>query len=156
MIRTPEMILEFYYSSPGTGTRVAKLNLMPFARVRAFSLSYAWSPERITVGLRSLENAMQRPAFAYGTKSEVVIRVGRNKEMNFFGPTPRMIIKKVQVWLEEELMFDYSAIEGWEETLYALKVLNAGIPPASDDECSILDYTVVTCNLSISTLVTGL
>jgi hypothetical protein len=73
--RDSKLGLNFYHSSPGTGTRAARINLEPLVSSRALNVMLMWSPEEIGLQVADADNA-SKLARATGTDSDRQFRVG--------------------------------------------------------------------------------
>lgn len=73
--RTDELFLEFYHSSPGTGTRVARIDLSDIVLSDDVFMAFSWSPREINLHLRSQAEGEQLHS-AKGSPSDKQFIVG--------------------------------------------------------------------------------
>jgi hypothetical protein len=140
--------IRFFHSSPGSGTRVATLDLAPYPEFDTADIFMMWSPTETKLVCGSRSGGCELLT-AVGEPSPVSIRVGANGQVFAFGgfgspvAGARVRIQGVQV-------LKPTAIEHWKETLHAVEVLWAGKPTGGDM------HEILLANLTISMLVTGL
>lgn len=145
--RQSELLLHFYHSSPGTGTRVATIDLSQVDVADAIRVVLTWSPSGIGLSIcPCLENA--KPLFATGNQSDQQIRVGADGQVFHIGGTG-VLVDGVRFTQAGKNILEPTAIEAWRETIKAIEILSTG----TSQEGFI--YEVVQTNLTISMLVTG-
>jgi hypothetical protein len=145
--RTDDLLLEFYYASPGTGTRVATLDLKkssPFSKSRMFM---SWSPQDISFALEP-DIPGADPLTAKGVPSAKNLRVGKNGAVYEIGDKG-VQVTELRLTLDGKPILRPSAIDAWNATIQAVTILDSG----TSSEGYI--FEVVVSNLTLSVLVTG-
>lgn len=139
--------LSFYHSSPGTGTRVATIDLkevMPSSKV---FLAFSWKPEEIQLQIVP-KIAGGQLVSAKGSSSPIQFRVGADGSIFQIGDLG-INVMGFSMYQNSELVLSPTALEAWRHTVEAVKILSSG----SSEKGYI--FEVVTANLSLSILVTG-
>lgn len=147
LLRNERLELLFYHSSPGTGTRVATLNLTSITPCSRVYIALVWSPSeiRLYVGPRIAGGKLVR---AKGMPSPVRFRVGRDGHIYKIGDTG-VEVGHYSMRLGGRLVLQPTAIEAWRNTVQALEVLkNAKLEDG-------YAFEVVLSNFIIVALVTG-
>lgn len=145
--RDPDLHLHFIHSSPGTGTRVASADLGPLKGSRAVKIVLVWSPQETRLHVADAGNP-ERSVVGEGSPSQRQFRIGADgavyqvgdEGVNFMG---------VSVFMRGQPVLQSTALEAWNSTVEAVKVLLTGSSPDG-----YLFETVCT-NLTIAMLVTG-
>lgn len=145
--RTDDLLLEFYYASPGAGTRVATLDLKkspPFSKSRIFM---SWSPQDISFALEP-DNPGADPLTANGVPSAKNLRVGKDGVVYEIGDQGVQVME-LRLTHDGKPILRPSAIDAWNATIQAVTILDSG----ASSEGYI--FEVVVSNLTLSVLVTG-
>lgn len=146
--RTAERALRFYHSSPGTGTRVATIDLAGLPSFEKAFLAFVWSPDEIRFhcGPRSIEVQLLQ---AVGVPSPVSFRLGKDGTVFQIGGEG-LQVSGVRVRREGALVLSPTAIEVWRSTVQAVELLWTG----KSDKGFMFEVLQATSSLSM--LVTGL
>lgn len=146
--RTADRMLRFYHSSPGTGTRVATIDLSSMPAFERAFLAFVWSPEetRFHCGPRGIDTQLLQ---AIGTASPVSFRIGRDGSIFQFGDVG-VQVSGVRVRRGGALVLSPTAIEVWQNTVQAVELLWTG----QSDKGFMFEVLQATSSLSM--LVTGL
>jgi hypothetical protein len=146
--RTPNGLLSFIHSSPGTGTRVASIDLNQLPEFEQAFLAFTWSPQEthFYCGPRVPDADL---ASAQGTVSSHQFRIGEDGSVFQIGDGSVEVIG-ISVYEAGRPILFPTAMEAWHNTAKGVEVLWTG---ESDQG---LIYETVTANLTLSILVTGL
>jgi len=147
VVRDDELQLLFYHSSPGTGTRVATVDLNNVVPSPKVSLSFTWTPTEINFYVGSLV-ANGQFVSAKGVPSSKQFRVGRDGSVFQVGDAG-VNVMGVSVYQNGKPILQPTALDAWESTVKSIEVLLG----SSSDEGYLFD--VVVTNLTLSILVTG-
>lgn len=144
--RTKDLNINFYYSSPGTGTSVATIDLKPLPIFTKAFFCLTWSPDKITLsmGPRGIPNA--HLISAEGTDSEKKIWVGNDGSIFI---TENDNIRDVSIYQDGKEILSSTALEAWKNIKLAVEIIGTG-----KSEEGYIHECVVT-NLSLSIMVTG-
>ncbi|MFI5450152.1 MAG: hypothetical protein ACHQ03_10380 [Candidatus Bathyarchaeia archaeon] len=138
--------LHFFHSSPGTGTRVASVDMSPLKGASSILVRMRWSP--IEIRLEVLDaNTSSDPISAAGTESGRQYVVGKDGTISQIGDQG---VKTMQVRVSEDgqTELEPSAIENFRDAVEAVKVLMIGT--SSDNR-----YSIVSSNMAVVMLTTG-
>ena len=146
--RTEERVLRFYHSSPGTGTRVATIDLAGLPAFEKAFLAFVWSPDEIRFhcGPRGIEVPLLE---ALGVPSPVSFRLGQDGSVFQIGGEG-IQVSGVRVRHEGALVLSPTAIEVWRSTVEAVELLWTG----KSDKGFMFEVLQATSSLAM--LVTGL
>lgn len=146
--RTTEGLLNFYHSSPATGTRLASIDLRGVPTFERAFLAFVWSPDetRFHCGPRDLNIGMLQ---ATGAPSPVSFRVASDGSVVQLGGEGLQVMG-VRVQQGRNVVLAPTAIEVWQSTLQAVELLWTG----KSDKGFIFEVLQTTSSLSM--LVTGL
>jgi len=145
--RTDELLLRYYYSSPGTGTRLATIDLKESLQCSKASIGFTWSPTEIRLHFSPLPYNTQFLS-AIGLPSDKQFRVGKDGSIHQLGDAG-VEVMGVSVYQDGKSVLSPTAIEAWRETKKAVEVLFSGTSSHG------FIYEVVITNMSLSLLVTG-
>ena len=145
--RTNDLEMKYYHSSPGTGTRVATVDLKSVKPSNSLFLCFTWATNDIKLYVASRVEGAEL-IVGEGKKSKKQLRVGRDGSIIQVGDEGVDVIE-VRMTMGGQQILEPTAIEAWNATIEAVSILQDG----KSDKGYI--YEVVTCNLGISTLVTG-
>lgn len=147
VVRDHKMRMVYYYSSPGTGTWVATLELEKLIQAPSYYWGITWSPTGTSLFIGpQVEGA--EVLFANGVKSSMQLRIGRDGSIFQVGDEG-VEVMNVRVQSSGQDILLPTAIEAWRGIITGTNILNTG----TSEEGYIFD--VVISNLIISTLVTG-
>ncbi|MAO10951.1 MAG: hypothetical protein CMC07_08740 [Flavobacteriaceae bacterium] len=146
--RTDDLSVNYYYSSPGSGTSVAKIDLKPLTKFTKAFFCFTWSPDKITLSIvpRGIDDA--KLITAEGSESKKQIRVGNDGSIYFIGDE-NVSVMNVSIYQRGKEVLSSTALEAWMNTKSAIEILGAG-----KSENEYIHECVVT-NLSLSIMVTG-
>ncbi len=145
--RDNDLFIHFYHSSPGTGTRVATIdlnNLMPAPNV---FMAFSWTPEEIKLHIGPRESGANLST-ATGVASQKQFRVGRDGHVYQVGDQG-VEVMGVSIYQAGQPVVLPTALEAWTETVKAIEIL------ASGESTEGYIFEVVVTNLTLAILVTG-
>lgn len=140
--------ISFYHSSPGTGTRVATIDLKNVTPSSTVFFAFSWTPKEIRFYIGPKIDGEQLVS-ATGVPSPRQFKVAADGSIFQIGDLG-MAVMDVRVYQDRKQILQPPAIEAWKSTLKAVKILSS----SSSDEGYIFEVAVT--NLSLSILVTGL
>lgn len=145
--RDGELRLSFYHSSPGTGTRVATIDLKNVVPSSKVFLIFSWTPAEINfyVGPRIAGGQL---VSAKGIPSPRQFRVGKDGSIFQVGGVG-VEVMEVSVYQNGKPVLQPTALDAWKSTVESVSILFGG----SSEKGHIFD--VVVSNLTLSILVTG-
>lgn len=136
------MSLKFYHSAPGTGTRVATIDLRSVEPDERIFLLFTWAPSEICL--------------CFGTKAGLITSKGTSSERQFRIGTDGSVFELQgvgdlgpKVYQGGTAILRPTALNAWTETLVAIRLLETG---KSDQGFA---YDAVVSNVAIVFLVTG-
>ncbi|MDP3991785.1 MAG: hypothetical protein Q8P66_02745 [Candidatus Colwellbacteria bacterium] len=145
--RTNNAEVQFYHFSPGTGTRVASIDLKHLTPSEKVFIVFSWSPKEIQLHIRPRVEGGELVS-AIGVQSKVGFRVGKDGSIvQVGGPGVEVIGTRVNVGGKQ--IIKPTAIDAWNETKKAIEILLTG----ESKEGFI--FETVRANLSIVMMVTG-
>ncbi|KAF0107657.1 MAG: hypothetical protein FD146_1691 [Anaerolineaceae bacterium] len=139
--------LNFYHSSPGTGTRVASIDLAQVHPAEHVQIFLTWGPNEINLYLGPMVEGGQLVA-ATGSPASFQLRVGRDGNIYQVGDDGVQVMG-ISIFQGNQPVLQPTAVDVWKSTLQAIDILGTG----ESKEGFI--YEVVVTNLSIVILVTG-
>ena len=145
--RDQEFKLNFYHSSPGTGTRVASIDFHQIRPEEKTRIIFAWCPSEIQLVVAPTVHA-KGPEIAKGVQSQVDFRVGEDGGVHVVGSAGGEV-SGLYFFHGDQAVLQPTALQVWQETLTSLEILSSG---KSD-----VGYThdLVLCNVTLSLLATG-
>lgn len=146
--RDDKMTLSFYHSSPGTGTRVASIDLNEVKPAKTLFMAFTWGPSGITlnIGPRIEGGELHR---VEGEPSEKQYRVGLDGSVYELG-NKGVHVMGARIYRGGKAVITPTALEAWKEVLHGVEVLNE----IDTDENYLRE--VVISNSILMMLVTGL
>lgn len=145
--RNDELALSFFHSSPGTGTRVATIDLNSVPRADQIFLAFSWTPAEIRLHLAPRTEAGELVT-AIGLPSQRKFRIGTNGIVFQLGDLG-VEMMGVSFYQGGNAILRPTALEAWRETLQAIDLLGTGRSEAG------YIYEAVMSNITIALLVTG-
>ncbi|MCB0018798.1 MAG: hypothetical protein KDE09_13490 [Anaerolineales bacterium] len=145
--RDDSLLLHFYHSSPGTGTRVATINLNEVPSSDRVFMCFSWTPAEIKLYLGSRVSDGKLFS-ASGFTSQKQLRVGRDGSVYQVGDRG-IEVMGVSVYKAGKPILQSTALEAWKETIKATEILATG----QSDQGYIFETAVT--NLTLAVLVTG-
>ncbi|MBE0548327.1 MAG: hypothetical protein IH627_11910 [Rubrivivax sp.] len=146
--RTQGRRLNFYHSSPGTGTRLASIDLAGVPSFERALLAFVWSPEEVRLHCAPKDIAVGMLK-AVGTASPMSIRVGTDGSVFQLGDAGVQVLG-VRIQRGRDVLLASTAREAWDSTLQAVTMLWTG----TSDQGFMFEVLQATTTLSM--LVTGL
>ncbi len=146
--RTDDLILNYFYSSPGAGTSVASVDLNLLPKFTEVFICFTWSPQEITLSLSSKEISNSQLVHAVGKESNRQIRVG-DDGLIYVINNENCEVKELTIFNNDCAVLTSTALEAWNNIKEAIKILGT-----SKSEMGYIHECVVS-NLSLSILVTG-
>lgn len=145
--RDKGLCIHFYHSSPGTGTRVATVDIKNVPSVPAVSFMLSWAPNEIVLRVGLLTPGAELLS-ATGIPSQIQFCVGENGKVFQVGSSS-IKVTNTYIYEDGQPAISPTAKDAWEETVKAIKVLSTG------ESKEGYSYEMVVANLSIAILVTG-
>lgn len=145
--RDNDLFIHFYHSSPGTGTRVATIDLNSLLPAPSVFMAFSWTPEEIKLHIGPKAPGVNLST-ATGIASQKQFRVGRNGYVYQIGDQGVQVMG-VSFYQAGQPVVLPTALEAWTETVKAIEVLATG----KSTEGYI--FEVVVTNLTLAILVTG-
>ena len=139
--------LHFYHSSPGSGTRVATIDLNKIVPAENVFMAFSWTPVQIMfhAGSRAEGAAL---ASATCVESPRKFRIGKDGNVYRIGD-PGVEVMGLSLYQGGQPVIQPTALDAWEETLNAIDILATG------QSSKGYIYEVVVTNLTLVVLVTG-
>lgn len=145
--RNDNVEILYYYSSPGTGTRVAAIDLKKMKSSNKVFFAFTWSPEEINLHVGPKIEGGELLS-AKGTISEKRFQIGEDEQVVQIGDRG-VEIMGIRVNVGGKQIIKPIAISAWTETKKAIEILSKG----ESKEGYI--FETVKVNLSIVMMVTG-
>jgi hypothetical protein len=145
--RTDDLILRFYHSCPGTGTRIAAIDLRQMSPCNPTGITITWAPTEINLYAGPLKDSGDIQS-SVGTVSKRGFRIGRDRAVYQVGDEG-VEVMGISVYQGQTPILLPTALEAWKATIQAVEVLATG----TSTEGYI--FEVVSTNLALSILVTG-
>lgn len=146
--RSAARVLSFIHASPGTGTRIASIDLSELPEFERAFLAFTWTPEEICFYCGPRQEGVNLLS-AKGTKSPRQFRIGEDGSVFQIGGEG-VDVMGTRAYRGAEPILRPTAIEAWDTTVKAVDVLWTGKSDAG------FLYEVVLSNLTLILLVTGL
>ncbi len=145
--RTDDLLLRYYHSSPGTGTRVATIDLKEAPRCSRASIGFSWTPQETRLYFGPCVPNTELMS-ASGVLSQRQFRVGKGGSLHQVGDEGVEVLG-ISVYEAGKPVLLPTAIEAWRNTKQAIEVLLSGTSSVG------YMYEVVVANMTLSMLVTG-
>ena len=145
--RTNDLLLKYYYASPGTDTRVATIDLKGIPSSKNLIIIFVWSPDSIQLYL-GLRGGNEKLCHGVGVKCGFQLQTAKGDGIIKIGDS-NIKVMNLNIYQNGTLIFSPTAINSWRDTIKALEILKTG----TSDVGYI--YESVQANLTISMLVTG-
>lgn len=147
--RDKNLFINFYHSSPGTGTRVASINLADIEKSDSLFFAFVWSPNGIRLHLGpKIKGQNTELVVAVGIPSAKTFRVGKDGAVYQIGDHS-VQVSGISMYREGQPVLLPTALDAWKETVSSIKLLATG--KSSEGYM----YESVVSNLSLAILVTG-
>lgn len=145
--RDERMRLLFLHSSPGTGTRIATIEMSKLDRAAGIHVFLLWAPDstKLVVGPVPPGSLVE----AEGVRSPTQLIVGRSGEVFEVGDVG-VSVGSFRAYAGDQLVAEPAAIDAWHDTIRAVKVMRGG----RSDEGFM--FEVIQANAIVVMLVTGL
>ena len=145
--RDDDLFIHFYHSSPGTGTRVATIDLNKLPPAPNVFMAFSWTPNEIKLHIKPKVSGAEL-ASATGVVSQRQLRVGKDGRVYHIGDSG-VEVMGVSFYQAGQPIILPTAKEVWGETVKAIDILATG----QSTEGYI--FEVVVTNLTLAILVTG-
>lgn len=145
--RGENLDVDFIYSSPGTGTRIATVNIESLKDSSALRFFLVWSPDEIRLHIGSAEGKSEL-LNGYGKTAEYQLMVGKDGSVVQVG-NKGVEVMGVHVASGGKTILESPAINTWHDTIKAIDILETG----TSKEGYIFE-NVVSC-MSLVILCTG-
>jgi len=139
--------INFYHSSPGTGTRVATIKLDEVPSCNNVFMTFSWTPEEIKLYLGPrVPNG--KLLSATGVSSQKQFRIGKDGGIYQIGDHG-VDTMQINVYQDGKAVLQPTAYDAWKNTIRATHILSTG----QSDQGYIFESVVT--NLTLAILVTG-
>jgi hypothetical protein len=145
--RTADLLLNFFHSSPGTGTRIATVDLKTVPQCTRALIAFTWSPTDTQLYFGPRIQGAQLLS-ATGKPSRRQLRVGRDGAIYQVGGDGVDVVG-ASIDQAGVPILQPTALDAWQQTVRAAEILKAGESPDG------YIFEVVVANLTLSVLVTG-
>jgi hypothetical protein len=145
--RDSKLNLYFFHSSPGTGTRMARINLAPLVGSEAVGVLLMWSHKEVGLQVADVNNASKFLRDT-GTDSDREFRVGTNGSVFEVGDKG-VEVAELRVAEGGRIILQPTAIQSWRFTVEGVEILFRGDSPDG------YIFENVTTNMAIIMLMTG-
>ena len=145
--RDNDLCIHFFHSSPGTGTRVASIELETLPPAPNVFMAFSWTPDETKLHIRPRVSGANLVS-ATGVTSQRQFRVGKDRRIYQIGDHG-VEIMGVSFYQAGQAIIQPTAKEAWGETVIAIDVLATG----QSKEGYI--FEVVVTNVTLAILVTG-
>jgi hypothetical protein len=146
--RTDDLILQFYHSSPGMGTRVAKIQLKELTPCNPIGITITWAHSGINLYAGPIGDPSQLQS-GVGAASKKGFRIARDEAVYQVGDES-VDVMGISVYQGDKPILQPTALDAWQNTIKAIEVLGTG----TSSEGYI--FEVVCTNLTLAILVTGI
>lgn len=145
--RDENLRLIFTHASPGTGTRVASVDLMPLAQAPFIMIGLSWTPNETSLCAGDSSDPMDILS-SKGQPSRREFRIADNGGIVHLGDE-NVRVMGVHVRVGGQTVLEPTAINAWRDTLKAIEIFQSGTSPEG------FLFEVVCANLAVAMLVTG-
>lgn len=145
--REDNLDVNFIHSSPGTGTRIATVNIKPLREHSKLWFFLSWSPQEIRLDIGNAERK-EELLHGFGRVADYQLLVGSNGSIIQVGDK-RVQVIGVIVAQEGKIIAESTAINTWQETIKVIRILQTGT-----SDMGYIHENVVSC-MSIVMLCTG-
>lgn len=145
--RDNDFSIHFYHSSPGTGTRVATIDLNNLPPAPSMFIAFSWAPEEIKLHVGTKVSGAELTS-ATGVASNKQFRVGNDGHVYQIGDHG-VEVMGLNIYQTGIPIIQPTAIDAWEETVKSIDILATG--QSTDGYI----YESVVTNLTLAILVTG-
>jgi hypothetical protein len=122
--RANNLCVHFFYSSPGTGTRVATIDLNNILPAPNVFMTFSWTPDEIKLHIGPRVSG-GKLASATGVVSERQFRVGKDGYVYQIGDHG-VEVMGVSFYQAGRPIIQPTAREAWSETVKAIDILATG------------------------------
>lgn len=145
--RSVDLNVNFYYFSPGTGTRVASINLADVQQSDSILFAFTWTPDEINLHMLPIINGKNgNLVTATGSLSDRQFQVGQD---GIAYEIPHASNSNTIIYKNGKALIRPTAINTWNDTISSIKLLTN----AESSEGYVFESVV--SNLSLAILVTG-
>tara|TARA_Y100000588_G_scaffold120995_1_gene132430 strand:- start:377 stop:1450 length:1074 start_codon:yes stop_codon:yes gene_type:complete len=146
--RDKDCCINFYHSSPGTGTRVATVDLNELLPAPAVFIAFSWTPSEIKLHVRPKTDGAELVSVTGSASQQREFRVGKDGKVYQIGGHG-LDFMDVNFYQAGQPILLPTAKNAWEETISAIEVLSTG------ESNQGYTFEVVVTNLTLAILVTG-
>lgn len=146
--RTDDFKINYFHSSPGSGTRVATIDLTIFPKFAIAFFCLTWSPTKISLSIGPLDIKNHELVTVEGIQSNKQIRVANDGSVFYIGDN-NVKVMDISIHKEGKEILSSTAIDAWKNTKIAIDILGTG----KSDKGYLFECVVT--NLTLSILVTG-
>ncbi len=145
--RTNNAEIHFYHSSPGTGTRIAVVDLKEMKSSKKTFFGFSWSPKEINLHVGPKIDGAELVS-ARGIPSSKTFRVAKDGGIVQIGDIGVQVMG-IKIKQGGKTILEPTALESWSETKEAIKILHTG----ESKQGYIFDTIIA--NLTFPLMVTG-
>lgn len=143
--RKSDFKVSFIHSSPGTGTRLAEIDLNKIEKAQMYMFCITWSTTEISFNIRArIENSTL--VNVKSKTSPIQLQVGEDGVIYEIGNDN---MKNMSLYIGGKAIITATAINSWKETLNAINIL------LKKDSGNDFEFEQVRSNIILSILVTG-
>jgi len=145
--RTDDLYLRFVHASPGTGTRIAELNLVEANAARKNRIFFTWTPNEINLSVGPIISG-GKLSTAVGVPASFQLQVAADGSVFQIGDEGVQVMGTT-VFVGGQKILSPTAEQTWKDTLQAVSMFLAG--------CEAKDslFRSIASNLTLVMLVTG-
>jgi len=123
LIRENSLDINLIHCSPSTGTRISTVNIGVLKPILHFRFFFLWSPELLQLSIEGIGGKyLKAQAF---TVPEYQLKVGSDGAIYQLGDKG-VKVSNVMMMAGGKKVLESSAIESWDETIEAIKILQTG------------------------------
>jgi hypothetical protein len=145
--RDGKVVLNFFHSSPGTGTRIASVDLKTIPIAETVFIGFSWSPQEINLHVRP-KIPGSKLVSAKGELSPIQYRVGTDGSIIRIGGH-NVKVMGTTFYKGGKAIITPTSLDSWNETIQVVDILKTG----KSAEGHIYEVTIA--NLVLVVLVTG-
>ncbi|MBI3159180.1 MAG: hypothetical protein HYZ26_06245 [Chloroflexi bacterium] len=145
--KSAESTVDYYYSTPGSGTRRARINLSEIPYADRVFIALTWSPQQTSLSMGP-EAEGGRLVHANGEESRIRFRLDVEGNVCRIGDQG-VFVAQTYIYRGEKMILEPTAIEYWRESLQAIQVLKT----AKSSEGFM--FEALQSNLIVGILTTG-
>jgi len=146
--RTNNAEIHFYYSTPGTGTQIAVVDLKGMKPCKNTFFGFSWSPERIDLHVGPKVEGAELVS-ARGVPSSKIFRVAKDGGIVQEDTGVSQFIMGRRIIQGGKTVLESTALESWNETKEVVRILHTG------ESKEVYIFDTIIANLTFPLMVTG-